>query len=500
MAYVIGLDIGTTSTIGILIRLPDEVVRLVSLPVTLSSLQPGWAEENPEEWWSNVCSITQELVRTEGLRTNELAGIGVSGMVPALVVLDGSGHVLRPSIQQSDGRCGEEVALLRREIDESRFVEIAGNGISQQLVAAKLRWLERHEPVVFKSIATVFGSYDYINWRLTGSRTMEQNWALEGGLMDLRSHRVSAALLAHTHVPASAFARLARSTDIVGHISEAAAAQTGLPAGVPVVAGAADLIASALVAGLVLPGDTLLKFGGSVDVLVATDRPRPDRRMFLDYHLIPGLFVPNGCMSTGGSGLNWFANNFAAAAKSVAAASGLSVHQYLDRMAEGIPAGAQGVRIIPYFLGEKTPLHDASARGAITGLSLNHDIRHLWRALLEAYAYAIAHHLEVLTEMGHPLDRFRACDGGATSRIWMQIVADVIGKPVQLLKGHPGSCLGAAWTAAMGVGAAAEWSGVERFVLEDELIRPNLSNGPTYGAGYRIFRETYGQLSSVGVG
>jgi xylulokinase len=133
-------------------------------------------------------------------------------------------------------------------------------------------------------------------------------------------------------------------------------------------------------------------------------------------------------------------------------------------------------------------------------LSLNHDIRHLWRALLEAYAYAIAHHLEVLTEMGHPLDRFRACDGGATSRIWMQIVADVIGKPVQLLKGHPGSCLGAAWTAAMGVGAAAEWSGVERFVLEDELIRPNLSNGPTYGAGYRIFRETYGQLSSVGVG
>src|SRR5580658_6876505 len=220
MAYVIGLDIGTTSTIGILIRLPDEVVRLVSLPVTLSSLQPGWAEENPEEWWSNVCSITQELVRTEGLRTNELAGIGVSGMVPALVVLDGSGHVLRPSIQQSDGRCGEEVALLRREIDESRFVEIAGNGISQQLVAAKLRWLERHEPVVFKSIATVFGSYDYINWRLTGSRRIEQNWALEGGLIDLGSNRLSDALLTHTHLPASAFARLARSTDIVGHISE----------------------------------------------------------------------------------------------------------------------------------------------------------------------------------------------------------------------------------------------------------------------------------------
>jgi xylulokinase len=495
--YVIGLDIGTTSTIGILIRLPDEVVRLVSLPVTLTSRQPGWAEENPEEWWSNVCGITRELLATTALDRPQLAGIGVTGMVPALVVLDSSGNILRPSIQQSDGRCGEEVGALRGEIDERSFVDIAGNGITQQLIAAKLRWLERHEPAVFQRIATVFGSYDYINWRLTGSRTIEQNWALEGGLIDLRTNGLSEALLSYTHLPASAFPRLARSTDIVGHVSETAAGQTGLPAGVPVVAGAADLIASALAAGLVKPGDALLKFGGSIDVLVASDRPRPDRRMFLDYHLIPGLYVPNGCMSTGGSGLNWFANNFAAAARGLAASNGLSLHQYLDLKAEEVPAGADGVRIIPYFLGEKTPIHDASARGAITGLSLNHDVGHLWRALLEAYAYAIAHHIEVFSEMGLQLERFRACDGGAGSRIWMQIVSDVIGKPVQLLEGHPGSCLGAAWAAAMGVGVADRWSGIDTFVLEGELMVPNPSTGPTYSDGYRIFRDTYRQLSGI---
>jgi xylulokinase len=497
MSYLIGLDIGTTSTTGILIRLPAEVVGLVSRPVTLTSRHPGWAEEDPEEWWSNVCGITGELVKTEGFETDQLAGIGVAGMVPALVVLDSGGRLLRPSIQQSDGRCGEEVDLLRREIDESSFVDIAGNGITQQLIAAKLRWLERHEPAVFRSIATVLGSYDYINWRLTGSRTIEQNWALEGGLIDLRSNTISDALRAHTHLPASTFPRLARSTDIVGHVSDTAAAETGLPAGVPVVAGAADLIASALAAGLVKPGDALLKFGGSIDVLVATDRHRPDRRMFLDYHLVPGLYVPNGCMSTGGSGLNWFANNFAAATKTHAASQGLSVHQYLDRLDEEIPAGANGVRIIPYFLGEKTPVHDPSARGAITGLSLNHGIPHLWRALLEAYAYAIAHHIDVLSDMGHRLERFRACDGGASSRVWMQIVADVIGKPVQLLEGHPGSCLGAAWTAAMGVGVADLWSGVEKFVLEGDLIHPNHGNGPTYSAGYTYFRETHRQLSAT---
>jgi xylulokinase len=202
-------------------------------------------------------------------------------------------------------------------------------------------------------------------------------------------------------------------------------------------------------------------------------------------------------MSTGGSGLDWFANNFAAATRTDAASLGLSLHQYLDRRAGEIPAGANGVRIIPYFLGEKTPIHDPSARGAITGLSLSHGIAHVWRALLEAYAYAIKHHIEVLSEMGHPLERFRACDGGASSRVWMQIVSDVIGKPVQLLTGHPGSCLGAAWTAAMAVGVADQWSGVERFVLEDELILPNQSNAPTYCNGYRLFRETYRQLAAV---
>jgi xylulokinase len=497
MPYLIGLDIGTTSTIGVLIRPPAEILRLVSRPATLTSRHPGWAEENPEEWWTNVCGITRELLETEGLEIQQLAGIGVAGMVPALVALDGGGNILRPSIQQSDGRCAEEVGILRQEIDEASFVEIAGNGVTQQLIAAKLRWLERHEPHVFRRIATVFGSYDYINWRLTGSRTIEQNWALESGLIDLRINRLSDALLAHTHLPSSAFPPLARSTDIVGHVSKAAAAETGLPRGLPVVAGAADIVASALAAGLVTPGDALLKFGGSIDVLVATDTPRPDRRMFLDYHLIPGLYVPNGCMSTGGSGLNWFVNNFTGATKTAAASCSLTMHQYLDRMAEEIPAGADGVRIIPYFLGEKTPIHDPSARGAITGLSLNHDVGHLWRALLEAYAYAIAHHIDVLSDMGYELQRFRACDGGAGSRVWMQIVSDVIGKPVQLLKGHPGSCLGAAWTAAMAVGAADQWSGVENFVREDELIVPNHSNGPAYSAGYRIFRETYRQLSSI---
>src|ERR1700693_1825780 len=185
MSCVLGFDIGTTSTIGILIRLPDRVLGTVSRPVELSSLHPGWAEESPAQWWDNVCSISRELLETAGIPAGEVEAVGVTGMTPAVVLLDESGALLRPSIQQSDARCGAEVAQLRAECAEAAFLAKAGNGINQQLVAAKLRWIARHERQVFDRIATVFGSYDYINWRLTGQRAIEQNWALEAGFVDV---------------------------------------------------------------------------------------------------------------------------------------------------------------------------------------------------------------------------------------------------------------------------------------------------------------------------
>ena len=399
--------------------------------------------------------------------------------------------MLRPSIQQSDGRCGEEVADLRSEVDERAFIARAGNGINQQLVAAKLRWIEKHEPEVFRRIATVFGSYDYINWRLTDEKAVEQNWALEAGFVDVRTHTIADDLVALAHLPRGAIPRKVASHEILGRVSASAAAQCGLRAGVPVVGGAADFIASALGAGLTQPGDVLLKFGGSVDILIATDKIKPDPRVYLDYHLIPGLFVPNGCMATGGSGLNWFAANFAGGEKAAAAAAGLTLHQHLDRLAQAKPAGAEGVRALPYFLGEKTPIHDPSARGLISGLTLSHDVGHVWRALLEAYAFAIAHHIETLNDIGHRTDKYLVSDGGSNSRVWMQIVADVLQKPVQRLTGHPGSCLGAAWTAAMGVGLADDWGGVSRFVGYGDRLDPDPRNAAAYGDGYRAFRDLY---------
>jgi xylulokinase len=495
MRCVLGLDIGTTSTIGILIRLPDRTLALASRPVALRSDHSGWAEEDPEQWWANVGEIVRELIHSSGVSPADIGAVGVTGMLPAVVLLDSSGRLLRPSIQQSDARCGAEVDELRAEIDERAFLAKAGNGVNQQLVAAKLRWIERHEPGVFARIATVFGSYDYINWRLTGERAIEQNWALEAGFVDLKADAIDDALVALAHIPRAVLPRKVASHEILGVVSSRGATESGLKPGMPVIGGAADHIASALGAGVVSAGDVLLKFGGSVDILTATDHAKPDPRLFLDYHLKPGLFVPNGCMSTGGSALNWFARQFASGEAEGAKRAGLSIHQWLDRLAEQRPAGSDGLIITPYFLGEKTPIHDAGARATFDGLTLSHDIGHLWRALLEAYAYAIAHHVEVMNEIGYRTERFIVSDGGSTSRVWMQIVADVLEQPVQRLAGHPGSCVGAAWTAAIGAGLASDWSAISAFVRPADRIEPRRETAEVYRRGYRRYRDLYRRLA-----
>ena len=498
MPYVIGLDIGTTSTIGILIRMPGEVVALASRPVTLRSPKPGWAEEDPQDWWRNVCAVIGELLSGGGVQPGELAAIGAAGMLPAVVLLDAAGEVIRPSIQQSDGRCGAEVAELAAEISEAEFLARAGNGINQQLLTTKLRWLRRHEPDAFARIATVMGSYDYVNFRLTGERTVEQNWALEAGFTDVGEGRIADDLVGLAGIAPSAVPRRVLSHERVGRVTAEAAAQTGLPEGLPVVGGAADHVASAFVAGVVEPGDMLLKFGGAIDVLLATDRAAPDARMYLDYHLVPGLFMPNGCMATGGSGLNWFADTLAGGERAAAEADGLTLHAHLDRLAEAVPPGAEGVRVAPFFLGEKTPIHDPALRGAFSGLSLSHGLPHLWRACLEAYAYAIRHHVEVFEDMGHRAERFLVSDGGSASRLWMQIVADVLQKPLQRLTGHPGSCLGAAWVAAVGVGLTHDWAGVNAFVTMRDRIEPAAASAAVYEEGYQRYRADLAAMQAAG--
>jgi xylulokinase len=497
MALTIGIDIGTTSTIGILIDTEGATLALASRPTELHSEHPGWAEEEPEEWWRNTCAVTRELLQTSGRKGSDIAAVGVTGMLPAVVLLDGADRLLRRSIQQSDGRTGREVEELRAEFEPAEFVRRTGNGINQQLVAAKLRWLERHEPEVFSRIGAVFGSYDYINWRLTGVKALEHNWALESGFVDLARGQPAADLVALGHIEPLVLPPVRASHEVIGEVTAEAAAATGLAAGTPVVAGCADHIASAFVAGIRSDGDLLIKFGGAGDILLATDTPKPDPRLFLDHHLVPGLFMPNGCMACSGAVLNWIVRELAAGVLEQADGPREKPHAAFDRLAAKVPAGADGLILLPYFLGEKTPIHDPYARGTLVGLGLHHTLAHIWRAALEAVVFGFRHHVDVFEQLGQSVRHVVASDGGAASPLWMQIAADALGRPVHLLRGHPGSCLGAAYVAGVGVGAFEDWDAITRFVRPAGVVEPDPAQRAVYAEHYALYRETYERLKPL---
>ena len=497
MACLLGIDIGTTSTIGVVIDTGGTTLAKAARPSELLSTRPNWAEEDPQLWWQNVREVISELLIEAGIAAGDLSAIGVTGMVPTVILLDRNGRLLRHSIQQNDARAIREIEEMKRAVPPDEFFVKTGGSINQQLVAPKLRWIERHEPEVFRRTACVLGSYDYITYRLTGSFGVEHNWALESGMLDLSSGEFDEELVRLGGISLEVLPPVRRSHDIVGEVTGEAARETGLKAGTPVIAGCADHIASAFVAGAVTDGDLVTKFGGAGDILLSCSRAVTDPRLFIDYHIVPGLFFSNGCMAASGTVLNWIVRHLAGAEAAAAEAAGLSAHAYLDRRAAAVPPGAEGLLLLPYFLGEKTPLHDPNARGTLIGLGLHHGLPHIWRAALEAVAYGFRHHVAVFEEMGLMVTRVLACDGGSASDLWLQITADTLDRPIERLINHPGSSLGAAFVAGMGAGVLDDWSAISDFVPSDRTFEPNTANRSLCDEGYAIYRETYERLKSL---
>lgn len=362
-----------------------------------------------------------------------------------------------------------------------------GSAITQQSIGPKLRWLRGNRPESMARAAHVLGSYDYIVYRLTGQLSCERNWALESGLFDLEKEDWDPALLALSTIPADWLGDVHWPADVAGEVTPEAAAFTGLRAGTPVVAGSADHIASAFSAGLKSQGDMLVKLGGAGDILYCLDERIVDPRLYLDYHVIPGKYLLNGCMAASGSIIKWFQGQFARELD----------YRGLDAEGAAAPSGSAGLILLPYFLGEKTPVNDPLARGVFFGLTLSHTRGHMFRAVLEGIAYGFRHHLEVLSERGLSARRARVTNGGARSTLWKQVTADVLGLPLEQITDHPGSSLGAAFVAGKGVGTFAEWGQIERFIRVAETIEPDPGVQSVYRDHYAIYREIYERNHSL---
>lgn len=485
--YLLGVDVGTTSTKVILINHEGQIVTASSHPADLSSPYPGWAEERPEQWWNNLCKAIPHVLQDGQISPQQIEGVGISGMVPTLILLDEKGTVLRPSIQQNDGRAVLEIEYQHSKTDPADILARTGSAITQQSIGPKMRWLHEHEPEICKQAGHLLGSYDYLVYRLTGRFSAERNWALESGLFDLQQEQWDSSLLDLAGIRPSWLGEIHWPADVVGNVSAEAAKACGLCRGTPVVAGSADHIASAFSAGVRREGDLLVKLGGAGDILYCVERPDTDPRLFLDYHVIPGKYLINGCMASSGSLIRWFRDQFAPGEDFAS----------LDNAAASLAAGSDGLVLLPYFLGEKTPIQDPLARGTLIGLTLSHTRAHVYRAILEGISYGFNHHLQVLAEHNHIARRARLTNGGAHSLLWRQITADVLGLPLEQVANHPGSSLGAAFIAGKGTGIFQSWDEIEKFITLAAVTQPNLNNHARYQKLFEIYLSTYRALQAL---
>ena len=472
---LLGIDIGSSAVKAALVDPDEGVLSTAQAGVALESRQPGWAEADPDEWWQAICGLVPTLLAQSDRDAGEIDAVAAAGMVPAVLALDGSGRPLRSAILQNDARATREIEELSTALEGIDLLGLTGSVLSQQSVAPTLRWLRRYEPDLFNDTAMVTGSYDWVARRLGAEPHVEQNWAIESGLFTLEGEPLSEAL-ERTDTPAELFPAVKMPGTVVGEVSTEAAAETGLRPGTPVVVGGADHVSSAYGAGLLAEGDWLVKLGGAGDILLVSRTPLVDERLYLDAHPT-GLWLPNGCMASSGSLVRW-----------LQAITGASLTD-LDREAAATPPGSGGIVCLPYFLGEKSPLHDPELRGALVGLHLGHSRGELFRSVLEAVAYGFRHHMDVFVELGLPLGRARVTNGGARSTLWKQILADVLGVELSPVIAHPGASFAAAMAAGVGIGAVADWGSIEPLIQLAPPIEPDRDQRARYDELYAIYRE-----------
>jgi xylulokinase len=472
---LLGIDLGSSGVKAVLLDPDVGIVASATRPVELFSDHPGWSEADPAEWWLAVCHLVPELLSSTGSKNSDVVGVAVTGMVPAVLVLDREGQPLRRAILQNDARATMEIDEIKLALGDYDLLRLTGSVLSQQSVAPTARWLATHEPDVWAQAASLQGSYDWLARRLGGEAHVEENWALESGLYDMTFQPLEPVLVA-SGVAWPSLLDVRRPGTIIGEVSEDAATATGLHAGTRLVVGGADHVLSAYGAGLLHQGDCLIKLGGAGDILAVSDALFLDERLYLDKHPVPGKWLPNGCMATSGSLLRWEQTLF----------SGEALEQ-LDAAAAASAPGA--LLTLPYFLGEKTPLHDPDLRGVMVGMHLGTTRGDIHRSFLEAIAYGFKSHFDVFASGGLVLGDTRVTNGGSKSRLWREILADVLNRDLISLVDHPGASYGAAVVAGIGTGKIEDWSYVSGALDESETISPNPANVALYEERYYEFLQ-----------
>lgn len=465
MKYLIGIDIGTSGTKTVLFDLDGNIIKSKTAEYQIYQPCNGWAEQNPEDWW-NAVRETLEYVGTENV-----AGIGLSGQMHGLVMLDKDGEVIRPAIIWCDQRTAKECEEITGIIGRDRLVELTANPALTGFTASKIMWVKKHEPENYARCRHILLPKDYIRYKLTGEFATDVSDASGMQLLDVKKRCWSDEVLEKLDIDRALLPRVYESTEVTGYYK-----------GIPVAAGGGDNACAAVGCGAVTEGRAFTTVGTSGVVYAHTDTPIIDKlgRVHTFCCAVPGKWHVMGVTQAAGLSLKWFKENFA---------NNISYHE-MDEMAKSVPPGAEGLLYLPYLMGERTPHLDPNARGVFFGISAMHEKKHFVRAVMEGVAYSLRDCTEVLKEMHIPIDNMLVVGGGAKSALWREIMAGVYGMPVQLMSSQEGAAYGAAILGgvAANVYTTVE-SACEKLYRRVQMINP--MNVKIYDGVYSIYKSVY---------
>lgn len=482
MSLLLGLDIGTQAAKGVLVRTDGVVVACASLERGPQHPCPGWVEmDAARDWWGYAVQLIRALLAAVP-DPAPVAAVGVSALVPCLCPLDEAGAPLRPALLYSDNRALAELAWVNERLESP---------LTAQAVTPKLRWLQQHEPETFARARTFLSAHNYVVYRLTGELSMDYDTAsIMGGIFDAGTRQWDAARCRTLDLPPALWPPLYPATAVVGQVTAEAARATGLPAGTPVITGTGDTFPTIVGCGAVEPGDAMIAFG-TTGLLTVTRRP-----------LVESAAGPHFDDATGGAAVTWganvlsagrlvrwFADTFAQAERVVAARTGGDEFALLEAGAVRVLPGAEGLFVLPHWLGRRTPTPDPHLRGALLGLTPSHTLSHLYRAVLESFAYNLRQGFDPLRPA---VRRLVATSGGARSPLWRQIVADVLDAPLEY---HPqsGGPLGIAFLAGYAVGLIGDFTAIkQRWLRQAETTVPDPAAVACYRQLFPLY-ETFDQ-------
>ena len=494
MSVFLGIDVGTSGTKALLVSEEGVVLGTGTGRHGPDVPRGGWSEQDVSAWWPSVKESIQAACAAADLRPEEIDAIGLTGQMHGLVALDGGMEVVRPAILWNDGRCEPQCLEVEGRLGVERLVELTGNRMLAGFTAPKLLWMREHEPDAYARIATVLLPKDWVRWKLSGAVAMDVSDASGTAVFDCRRRTWSDDLLGELDLPRSWWPDAAESVDVVAHVSAEAAEETGLRAGVPIVAGAGDQAASAVGTGLVDEGTIGAALGTSGVTFAPTEswRSTPDGRLHAFCHAVPDRWHLMGVMLSGAGSLDWFRG---ACVPDLADES--DAFGRIEAMATEVPAGADDLLFLPYLSGERTPHPDASARGAFIGLDHRHDRRHMARAVFEGVTHGLADCLDLVRSTGVEADVVRLSGGGMKSPLWKQTCADLFRAPVATTTTTEGTAYGAALLGAVGAGLFdTVRSGTDRWVRETERIEPG-PDATTLARRHAVYDRLYPALAPV---